>query len=1072
MKHIFSFVFLFSMVSGSVSQSLNSLQKEEEQINRLFLQNPGLFNGQILDDPAQINRQFLRDSEQINRLLMNNPEQLNRSILQNPELINRQILNNPELLNRLILQDPKQLNRLHPSFPASFTQAAVNSYAVKKQAKNTPPENEYGDPPGFQWVKPFDRFGSTMINSLAQGESGDIFYCGHFSGKTSIGDKTYESQGFFDGFIARADLSGDQVWARLIQGGKKGTTICTDIITDAHDNVYVTGYFESDTLWAGDQRIEKAGLNDLFLAKYDAGGNVLFLSGYGADSVTVMPGEMHADTEGNLYILDSNLKTIFKFSADGSFSDLFQPDCNSLVDFVIADNKLYLTGTGHHTMSSEGPYILVVDNQFNEISFSGYNTDAESIMSSITYDPVRKVFYLGGITYSSIDFDSFIVSKMASSSYNYFLLSWTVQQGAISYIAPELFLSEESQKSGYHRLHDIWVMPDGKITGMFHHYSSFPFNTDTFIDGIGYTLGIWDSDLSPITWHEFREPLSAVLPLAIDTVLYSIHQSGSCKAEILDFRGESKELFALDPGYGMSRTIGICADKQDNIYLLGYSSAENSIASGKKGLFVNKLDTTGMVSWSKNFAGAEDMGSADENSISLDNRGNIYFIGKLTGSMVVGAELWENEGDADPLIFKISTDGELQWIRRIETTETEISLSAISVDSSGNLIITGDYESGGIQYGDLQIPEGIESDLFILKLSPEGEGIWLKQFGGEKNEYWGHSVTNRQDEIYYAAVIRSNNILLDGQEYSLTEEEGIILLIKLDSDGNMLWVKNYGAGPDKNRENCFVFSIAMNGDEDLFISGWMGRENTFGDTVLIGGNYLNPYSMRLDKEGNVKWANNIKTTQYYFVWTSNIVFDDEGSCYLGGAFEYELNINGHVITSSKEGSINLFLVKYDENGNLEWVKQETCLSPDLYESIGLLNSLCLLKEDKIIAGGVLTYGMQFDDVEITGYNNQYGFIGFISREQVNTYHPEIRKQTSDLFIYPNPASEFLHCKLPSGNGRKYTLEVFSMSGVRLISENRPGGGDTCLDISHLEKGPYILIVGGEDSRLQQKFIIQ
>jgi hypothetical protein len=161
--------------------------------------------------------------------------------------------------------------------------------------------------------------------------SGNNFVCGSFSGDTlSFGafivKNTTPGTGTRDAYIAKLDASGNPLWVK--GGGGSGTDEAYSIVADASGNSYVTGYFSSTTMVLGSYTLTQTGMKDIFLAKYDSNGNILWAknaSGNDQDysrSITL-------DPTGNVWITgyfqSTNLAigTTTLINGGGGFSDIF-----------------------------------------------------------------------------------------------------------------------------------------------------------------------------------------------------------------------------------------------------------------------------------------------------------------------------------------------------------------------------------------------------------------------------------------------------------------------------------------------------------------------------------------------------------------------------------------------------------------------------------------------------------------------------------------------------------------------------------------------------------------------------
>lgn len=115
-------------------------------------------------------------------------------------------------------------------------------------------------------------------HGLAVDASGNIGVVGSSQSKASAREMTAMRAGSDDIFIARYDNSGKLLWSKYAGGNEadRGTAIAQD----AAGNSYVTGYFQGEAVFGeGEPRAEilkSAGSTDIFIAKYNTSGNLLW----------------------------------------------------------------------------------------------------------------------------------------------------------------------------------------------------------------------------------------------------------------------------------------------------------------------------------------------------------------------------------------------------------------------------------------------------------------------------------------------------------------------------------------------------------------------------------------------------------------------------------------------------------------------------------------------------------------------------------------------------------------------------------------------------------------------------
>lgn len=159
--------------------------------------------------------------------------------------------------------------------------------------------------PNWLWAKTAGNTSNDIANSVAVDASGNSYIAGAFLSPTiTFGSTTLTNNGADDIFLAKYDASGNVLWAR--SAGGTNHDYANSVAVDPSGNVYVAGYFTSDTIIFGSYTLINTdnttnSTSDLFLVKYNSSGNVLWaksaagLNNDEAASVSV-------DASGNAYI--------------------------------------------------------------------------------------------------------------------------------------------------------------------------------------------------------------------------------------------------------------------------------------------------------------------------------------------------------------------------------------------------------------------------------------------------------------------------------------------------------------------------------------------------------------------------------------------------------------------------------------------------------------------------------------------------------------------------------------------------------------------------------------------------
>lgn len=131
--------------------------------------------------------------------------------------------------------------------------------------------------PAWLWAKSAGRNSYDYATSVATDSLGNCYVTGYYNiGITFDSTHTFTSSGSADIYVVKYGPAGNVIWTATATGGDYD--VSKAIAVDRQGNVFIAGYFKSTSLTLGTNTLTNAGGNtyDLFFAKYDADGNVIW----------------------------------------------------------------------------------------------------------------------------------------------------------------------------------------------------------------------------------------------------------------------------------------------------------------------------------------------------------------------------------------------------------------------------------------------------------------------------------------------------------------------------------------------------------------------------------------------------------------------------------------------------------------------------------------------------------------------------------------------------------------------------------------------------------------------------
>lgn len=194
--------------------------------------------------------------------------------------------------------------------------------------------------------------------------SGNIFVTGHFFGTLTAGSYTAASNGsLMDVFVVKYNAAGNVLWLKSF-GGNNGD-LSNSASTDNAGNCYITGYYSSINITFGTYTLTNtvSGSFNYFLTKLDANGNTLWA--VGGQAGQSQSNQVCTDPSGDVAIA-------------GTFSGS-----------IIA---------GTSTLNSQGGFDMFIAKYTSAGAlawFNNYGGTSDDIAYCVTSDPAGN-FYFGG----------------------------------------------------------------------------------------------------------------------------------------------------------------------------------------------------------------------------------------------------------------------------------------------------------------------------------------------------------------------------------------------------------------------------------------------------------------------------------------------------------------------------------------------------------------------------------------------------------------------------------------------------------------------------------------------------
>jgi len=432
------------------------------------------------------------------------------------------------------------------------------------------------------WVAAGGGPGTDVGNAIAVDAAGNSVVAGYFMGTANFGTNTLVSAGVTDIFVARYNAAGQVLWAR--RAGGPGYDTAKGVALDTGGNIYVTGAYEGVADF-GTNSLTNTTLtsySDIFLARYDAAGNSVWARSAGAEFAHDEGTAVAVDGVGNVLVAGRSVLETFAGVPVANTGRIL------VAKFTSAGTEVWAWKAG---------------------SYSGGNLDiatgvaadgAGNVLVTGTFHSPLAAF--GGGTFTNRGNSDIFLARLDSAG----TLQWTRQAGGAG----------EDTASG------VALAADGSayVAGATGGAGSFsPTNNVASLAG-AFTDGF-------------------VAKYAGDGGVTWVRQFG---------------------GAGVAAARGVAVDAAGTVHLTGYFSGAatfgtNSLngITGSYDAFLARLDAAGNVAFAQQAGGADlsgDFGLA----VGVDGAGNSVITGYFSGTSTAGGGTLASAGGEDVLLTRFN----------------------------------------------------------------------------------------------------------------------------------------------------------------------------------------------------------------------------------------------------------------------------------------------------------------------------------------------------------------------------------------------------------------------------------
>jgi gliding motility-associated-like protein len=377
-------------------------------------------------------------------------------------------------------------------------------------------------------------------------------------------------------------------------------------------------------------------------------------------------------------------------------------------------------------------------------------------------------------------------------------------------------------------------------------------------------------------------------------------------------------------GNNSEYSTDICNDKNNNVYISGYTSSTTNIAtSGSFPVpyyytngFIAKFDSNGTRIWGVYY-------STTPTTIKVDSNENLYFTGKTWGETNVstpGSHQPLHAEYDDAYLVKLNSSGIREWGTYYGGFSADKG-NDISFDNDNNVYlvgVTGSY--GNIATSNTHQPNHapgyLDDDGFIAKFTTQGVRVWGTYFGGTDGDQIFSSNISDDGFLYVTGNTRSTNGISTSNSYQpnmIGFASGMIA--KFTLDGQRVWGTYFSGSTSatitksKINNNLLYFTGITNSHDNLKSGGTFNENFIKLPLNLDFSSYISKFDVSTQ---SLVWGT------YFGEVIQDLKVNSNNKVFVTGCTDQVTGIATAGSYSSSNQRQDAYLIKLNEIGQREW----------------------------------------------------------------------------------------------------------------------------------------------------------
>lgn len=326
-------------------------------------------------------------------------------------------------------------------------------------------------------------------------------------------------------------------------------------------------------------------------------------------------------------------------------------------------------------------------------------------------------------------------------------------------------------------------------------------------------------------------------------------------------------------------------------------------------LFITRFAPSGEIEWVKILG---DSTKEEAGGIAASDSGSFTILGSFIDTTKIGSYKLTGNGSSDIFLAKFNQNGNVTWVKTFGGSQNDLGLK-IAIDNDGNHFIAGLYEDT-INFDTIRLTSSGGTDIFLAKLSPQGDVVWAKSIGSVDDDDVTALTPDDNGDIFISGNF-TNRISISTKRLSSSGKHDVFLA-KFRNNGVVDW-----ASQGKSINDIYSTDMALAPNNSITLIGKFQAQSYFEGTSIVPDGKYDIFYVQYDTDGSISWLESAGGSEEET--GASIAYNHTGLAFITGSFQGTTQFESTNLVATD--SSDIFLAKFKET---KLVKSIELVTPD------------------------------------------------------------------------------------------------------------------------------------------------